>query len=430
MNTTRIGNQFEEKVYKLFSEELSQGRLYFNPELCKIFNKKGYFSKDRQKEIVVDISIEVYLPGEEKWSILVIIECKDYKHSPVPVDDVEEFNSKLQQLAGANVKGIIVSTNAYQEGAINYARARGIGVARILDESNLKWILTRAATSLITYDRLEQSRLNIYWGLTRESYYNDHIDFYSTIGDNFTSSAKQFVKLLLQGVIDQIQNFTSVFTRDQKEETLVPFISKDKIEQICSNILDEINYRGYEVDLNRVIDSLKKRKNLQIEYVTDLGYDALGFEILGKIMFNPTIISVSKKSHDNNHRLKFTLAHEIGHSYLNHCNYIYSEYYSTKEYEEKASVVNIEEIKRMEWQANYFASSLLLPQKAFVNEFLKLLETEGLKDRSFGLLFVDNQQCNLNSFYKITNKLRYYFQVSRKAVEIRLKTLGLLNDSR
>lgn len=81
MNTVEIGDRFEARVYNLFDNELVSGRLPFRSEACKVFRKKGYYSNDRQKDIIVDISIEAWLPDQDHWSILVAIECKDYSGS-------------------------------------------------------------------------------------------------------------------------------------------------------------------------------------------------------------------------------------------------------------------------------------------------------------------------------------------------------------
>ena len=90
MNTIEKGDKFEDKIYKLFEQEISEGRFFANKECCRIFQKKGYYSKDRGKEIIFDISIEISLPGQLTYSILTLIECKDYS-GKIPVDDVEEF---------------------------------------------------------------------------------------------------------------------------------------------------------------------------------------------------------------------------------------------------------------------------------------------------------------------------------------------------
>lgn len=83
-----------------------------------------------------DISLEFWLPGADQWSILWIIECKDYAGS-IPVDDVEEFKAKLDQISGANRKGMLVVSGALQPSAFNYARSNGIAVARPLPREHV-----------------------------------------------------------------------------------------------------------------------------------------------------------------------------------------------------------------------------------------------------------------------------------------------------
>ena len=430
MNTVKIGNKFEERVLSLFNDELKQGRLLFNPEYCQIFHKKGYYSKERKKEIIVDISIEVRLPDETKWSILVVIECKDYNHK-IPVDDVEEFNSKLQQIAGVDVKGIIASSNSFQEGAINYSSARGIGLVRIL-KNNMKWILTRAVTGLITYEQIENSKLDIYDGLTDEDYINENIDFYANYKDKFTHSLKQLLEFLFNEVKSNENDFDKLLINEENNHVFVPYMQEEEIEKISNEILSYNNYSTLEVPIKEICNNLEKEKEIKFQFQKSLGTDALGFEILGKISFQPsTVVHILNNVSMNPYRIKFTIAHELGHFFLNHFNYLYSEYYSEKDYQDEIpTLIDVKDIKRLEWQANYFASCLLLPKENFIREFLKLILKEEIKNRGYGILFVDSQNCNLKNFYLITNTLKDIFQVSRKVIEIRLKNLDLLTDVR
>ncbi|MGA8516482.1 MAG: hypothetical protein WB821_17095, partial [Burkholderiaceae bacterium] len=103
MNTTRIGDALEKRIYDLFCEEIEADRFWAKKSNCKIFLKQGYYSKVRERNITFDVAIEIYLPGATDYSSLVLIECKNYKHA-VPVDDAEEFFAKVQQVAAANCK--------------------------------------------------------------------------------------------------------------------------------------------------------------------------------------------------------------------------------------------------------------------------------------------------------------------------------------
>jgi len=140
MNTVSRGNQFEDRVFSALCSEVNAERLGILPRQCALFQKKGYFSRDRDSDIILDISIEVTIPGATTWSLLWVCECKDYSGS-IPVDNVEEFKAKLDQIAGKNVKGLLAITGALQSGASAYARAHGIGVVRILPSNQVDWVL-------------------------------------------------------------------------------------------------------------------------------------------------------------------------------------------------------------------------------------------------------------------------------------------------
>ena len=132
-STVSKGDAFENFVANVLEHEINSRALGLDPRACQLYKKRKYFSRDRQADIIVDISIEFTLPGQSKWSILWIFECKDYSSS-LPVNDVEEFYSKVQQIAGVNVKAVLVTSGSLQEGALQFARSKGIGVARRSEE--------------------------------------------------------------------------------------------------------------------------------------------------------------------------------------------------------------------------------------------------------------------------------------------------------
>lgn len=175
MNTVAKGDALEDQAFGLLQRELLQGRLGIDSASGKIFKKKGYYSKDREKDIIVDISIEVWPPTAQNYSLLWVCECKNYGHS-VPVDDVEEFKAKLDQIAGKNVKGVIASRNSFQSGAVSFARNQGIGLVRIMPDDQVSWMM-----HLIT-DLNEGSGLNareFRVALSSERYHASGRSFYA-----------------------------------------------------------------------------------------------------------------------------------------------------------------------------------------------------------------------------------------------------------
>lgn len=176
MNSVAKGDELEDKTFDLLKEELSKGRLGIDAASGKIFKKKGYYSKDREKDIIVDISIEVWPPDAENYSLLWVCECKNYGHK-VPVDDVEEFKAKLDQIAGKNVKGVIATKNSFQSGAISYARNQGIGLVRIMPDDQVTWMIHFMTTASIGQNRLSPSEFNA--ALSNEGHQAKERSFYS-----------------------------------------------------------------------------------------------------------------------------------------------------------------------------------------------------------------------------------------------------------
>jgi hypothetical protein len=71
----------------------------------------------------------------------------------------------------------------------------------------------------------------------------------------------------------------------------------------------------------------------------------------------------------------------------------------------------------------------LLPSNQFTADFFALAESFGLRDRGFGALYLDEQPCNIQSFFDVTGMLKVKYQVSRQVVKLRLKKLGLLTEA-
>jgi hypothetical protein len=177
MTSVSKGNAFEDRVFNAISNELKSDGLGVSPRLAKSFKKKGYYSRDRETDIVVDIAIEVWLPNADQWSLLWVCECKDYTGT-VPVNDVEEFKAKLDQIAGVNKKGVMAVSGPLQQGALKYARANGIGVIRLLPDDKVEHI-----SYYMTAAQLRKSKnLNpteFYEALTDSSFVGVNRNFYA-----------------------------------------------------------------------------------------------------------------------------------------------------------------------------------------------------------------------------------------------------------
>lgn len=424
MDTTKKGDELENKIYQLFREDILNDRFWAKSSCCKIYQKKGYFSQARQKDIIFDIAIEIFLPGETKFSSLVLIECKNYSDK-VPVGDVESFLMKAHQVSGGNVKAIVVSNNAFQEGAFRFSKSNRIGLLRYFDKNNLEWVLHRSPSNAISSSFALKEWSTAYQGLRQSDYQNKCFDFSGFINHQYTNSLRLFISSLIKdGQNDEyVRALSSVETIQETGNCLVKYREESEIEAICREILSSIQYNSDEVPLNEICALLNKKYGLIVSETSDLSEG-----ILGEISFDPLEIKILKK-HENEARKRFTLAHELGHFVLGHSEYMRGEKCLESSINlEQPTEVGIKDVMRMEWQANQFASHLLLPNQHFIKAFKSIAAQNGLSNRGFGVLYLDQQKCNQDTFYSVTSPLMSRYKVSRETIKIRLKKLGFINE--
>ena len=427
MNTTKKGDKLEELIFEIFERQISEDRFFSKREFCKIYRKKGYYSKDREKNIVFDVSVEVTLPGQERYSVLFLIECKNYGHR-VPVDDVEEFFAKIQQISGANAKGIVVATNSFQEGAFKFAKSKGIGLLRYYSKEQLDWVLTRSPSSTASSSIASSEWSNSYNALHDDKYRSKYFDFYGFITDTYTVSLNQFFSSLARTNADKdLLNALALIEQSPKDSCLcVPYLERSEVEGRATTVLSKVGYESGAVPLDSICAYLKEETALLVTESVNLPKG-----VLGQISFSPVVIYLDNGQASTNERIRFTLAHELGHFLLGHGNYMDRENCREEDIAiDHSHVINISDIYRMEWQANYFASCLLLPKKQFEQEFFMQAKIHKLFDRGYGLLYLDDQRCNIDTFYRVTAPLVKKFKVSRTVVKLRLIELGVLNEAR
>jgi len=191
MSTLKKGNDFEDKVFGHITTELSNDRLHVLGKRSKAYQKKGYFSKNRQSEIITDISIETFLPDASDYSLLTVIECKDYG-TAIPVDDIEEFHSKIQQISGNNVKAIFATSAALQRGALNFAKSKKIGVIRYLPDNQVEWMMYYEIPSALSQERLSHSEFNS--AFLNQSHKSNSRSFYACDNDYIYPSLFSILK--------------------------------------------------------------------------------------------------------------------------------------------------------------------------------------------------------------------------------------------
>jgi RNA polymerase sigma factor (sigma-70 family) len=95
-----------------------------------VFQGKTYPAKNHGADVPADLSIEVGIAGHAPRPLLWIWECKHHLARPIDVEEVQLFHAKLQEIAGDNVRGTIVSRGPFTKDALQYAQAHSIGTAR------------------------------------------------------------------------------------------------------------------------------------------------------------------------------------------------------------------------------------------------------------------------------------------------------------
>jgi hypothetical protein len=178
MSSIAKGDAFEDRVYKAIKKELNGDRLGLSPKCAKIFKKRKYYSRDRDNDIICDISVEMWLPKADRWSLLWVCECKDYSR-PIPVDDVEEFKSKLDQITGANRKGVLVISGAMQASALQYGRSNGIGVVRLLPSDQVQHVLFYTTAAMLRRRAFRVDPSEWQRALTQSNFVGKNRAFYS-----------------------------------------------------------------------------------------------------------------------------------------------------------------------------------------------------------------------------------------------------------
>jgi hypothetical protein len=196
MNTVKKGDAFESDVYKYIEKELLNDRLFVSGRLSKLFSKKGYYSRDRDTNIITDISIETYLPNAENYSLLTIIECKDYNRT-IPVDDIEEFYSKVQQIAGVNVKAIFCTTSALQASALKFAESKKIGVMRFLPQNQIDYVIH----TMLSFSTEDSDELN--WNEFNSAFLNQN---HRSNGRNFYACDDKYIYGSLFSILKEFIN--------------------------------------------------------------------------------------------------------------------------------------------------------------------------------------------------------------------------------
>lgn len=221
------------------------------------------------------------------------------------------------------------------------------------------------------------------------------------------------------------------------------YLSKAKIEEyayefLLENSPDSLN-KAIQTDIEYIIEN---KLNISLQYLKlDTTNNLLGMTIMNpmKVKYLDENSQIVEGIFDRNtilineflaieknqeHRLYFTLAHEIGHWYLQRKDaYVDSGQQSLFGQDAIKSSVNrfidnieiFQKLKRkklvteedwLEWQANYFASCILMPKKMFTKEYIKLKNKNVIeKVETLSKVFNVSEEATAYRMKEISNEL-------------------------
>jgi Zn-dependent peptidase ImmA (M78 family) len=425
MNTVAKGNTLEAEVFDLFQRIIDEGDFYAQKQFCRLKKKPRYYSNIHGREIEFDLGIEIWMPGASEASFIILIECKDYA-SNVPGSDLAEFMFNCEAV-GAH-KGIVVSRGAFQKGALNIAQNKRLGLIRYFGADRHKWILHRSSGANVVLAKADE-RIRLSQLMTEEVFLPPVIDVVCETMLGATASLWEFFDDLVG--TENREEWLTARNPSKNFGGVVPYIEATHLEQLANEIGSLFEIDGGQVDLERLCIHERERCGLKVLQYEANNTNGIAESVLVRFLFSEQTIELFAAHARSKTQLRFTLAHELGHHFLGHSQFMALDTCDDDDVEHRSlPLVGLTDIGRLEWQANRFAGALLMPKGAFLHHFRLLLEKLNVKNRGHGVLYVDGQQCNLQSFGLICSDLGKRFDVSFGAVATRLQILGLLNDRR
>ena len=149
---------------------------------------------------------------------------------------------------------------------------------------------------------------------------------------------------------------------------------------------------------------------------------------LGRLDVEKSHVTLNSAGKDIAYRFRFTMAHELGH-FLLHAPLFKKQGVVSVGESEKTLSINRSDSRRLEYQANKFASCLLMPKDLVVplyayyfNQYI----SKQFGDRFHALYYNPNQRETWLSYNIIVGNMASLLDVSLLALRFRLLSLGLL----
>jgi Zn-dependent peptidase ImmA (M78 family) len=217
----------------------------------------------------------------------------------------------------------------------------------------------------------------------------------------------------------------------------IPIVDNWEIEGLAEHFLSQTAPRLLGTPLAfpiaELVDQLTKAKYCTFSFDEDLGEDSNGKRCLGYYSLSRRHIAIDLSLSAEDPRLPFTFAHELGHFYLHGRVSAYAinqnnaeEIRDTSEDILTFRIDGARPRTRIEWQANRFASALLVPRQTLPSALDFVQREIGIARR--GRVYLDHQPQNQRDYRKILLLLSNRYRVSQSVVRYRLRDMGLLQE--
>lgn len=216
----------------------------------------------------------------------------------------------------------------------------------------------------------------------------------------------------------------------------VPYLSRENIElkaeEVIEHFYPQVILKPTKTPIELICDSLKNKFNINIEIGIDLGYSSNGKKILGKFVISSKSILIDN-SILNSNRFPFALAHELGHLILHrNVDYIKTNYDTIVDTEidyATGKKLLLSDRYWLEWQANQFASSFLMPRSTMLIAVTAAQHKLNIS-KNVGQIYVTKESYSIIDFKNILVAISTIYGVNKTNVEHRLSDLGILIDKR
>jgi len=403
INTTEKGNQLELRALDIIQKLIEDNQISHLKENLRIKRKpeSKYYSNIRKGYIEFDLSIEFWPPGADKMALLYLVECKNYENR-VSVNKIETFHSQLVQLQLFNIKGIFITNSPLQKGGYNIADSAGIMVIQAEANEDYKIILHKTSRK----DDFRQIPFVL-----------------ETQNLNLLDIGVKLVEKIIDKKIFEafIQNIPDTHVSYQIDR-----LSKDDIETIANFELDKINpsilSKAHTLNPQTLKKFLADQYDIEIESFCEpehmFGFCDIQERTIG---LNSNIIGTNREL--------FILAHEMGHFILHKKLKIGQISYNNFEDSRFNFQTQKHDLKNpknwIEWQANSFASSLVLPSKVLIAKAFWLQQRLGVAK---GKIYLDDDYENIKIYRELIKKLAYLLNTSQTSVIYKLNELDMINN--